>query len=228
MLSNNEQDALFQNAKNYWHEKAKEHGAINCPSTQFEDVKINEITKADLLRGFPEERLSEAIVLDFGCGEGRMIPYIAPLVKRYIGVDASPSCLDYAEKVAESFPNVFLHELKHPYSLWDDTFPTAQLTEIDLFFSWTVFQHIPHKLMKCMIKSIAEGLREGAFAHIQFDWPTFGKLRELKYRFDQMPDSSCDCRWWPDWMLWSILESSGFDISEIPTTQFQCWRMVKK
>ena len=104
----------FQAEKAFWTEQAREHGAINYPPTQFEDDELNKRVATDVLHRFPKDQLAEATVLDYGCGEGRLIPYIAPQVGKYIGIDAASTALAFAEKVAADFPNVELYELRPP------------------------------------------------------------------------------------------------------------------
>lgn len=217
------EETIFQDIKAYWGELAKNQGAIYCPTTQFEDRKLCAANAEDILLGFPEDRLESATVLDFGCGEGRMIPYIAPYVKEYIGVDASPSCVERAEKFSRKFTNVKILELLNPFEI------PFELRQVNLIFSWTVFQHTPDLLLKAMLKALAAGLQVGAFAHLQFDWPPIGwpRPREERYRWDVMKDDDFHCRWWPEEVLSRIIEDSGLTIYERPTPQFQCWRMRK-
>lgn len=223
-----EVEKIFQDAKSFWFTKAQVEGGIFCPPTLQNNSSEGLRACEDILRRFPDEELSEAVVLDFGCGVGRLIPFIAPKVRKYIGVDTSTTCLDQARKMTKDLPNVTLYEIYHSYSLWDDILPT-RLSEVDLFFSWTVFQHQPTALFRFLLKQIAAGLRTGARAHIQVDWPPIGwsKPRELKWRWDQVADDDFQCRWWPDWMITSFIQEAGFSIYEMPLPPFECWRMVR-
>ena len=224
-------EKIFQDGKAFWTEKAKVHGAITVPSTNFENVQYNTDVVADLFRGFPKERLSKATVLDFGCGEGSFIPYMAPKVKRYIGIDTSKSCIAYAKKTAAPFSNAYVYELLHHDSLDDDICEAGSLADIDLFCSWTVFQHVPHKLTSFLLKYIGQRMHGGSYFHAQMDWPPFGnpKPRSMFARFDQLSDNDFwECRWWPDWMLWKMFEESGFEIYELPSEKFLSWRMVRR
>ncbi|MCX6815599.1 MAG: methyltransferase domain-containing protein [Candidatus Aenigmarchaeota archaeon] len=45
------------------------------------------------------------MVLDVGCGIGRLIPKVAPLVKSYVGVDINWSYLKDAKKIASKYKN---------------------------------------------------------------------------------------------------------------------------
>jgi len=220
-----EAEKIFQGCREYWTKKASEHGAINWPPTQFENVELNKSVVEDLLRGFPGD-LSKAVVMDFGCGEGRLIPYIAPKVARYIGVDASATACDYARKVAAIFDNAEIHEMCHAEDI-----SGFDLKAVDLLVSWTVFQHIPHTLTNYFLKQISEGLRVGARAHIQFDWPPLHRIerREPKLKFDAMADDDCRCRWWPEHVIWDMLSFYGLEVFELPESESnQCWRAVKQ
>lgn len=220
---------IFRDSKTFWTQTGSVKGGIFCPQNLLEDVESARISRDDMLYGYPGDRLAQATVLDFGCGQGRLIPSIAPLVGRYIGVDSSPTCIAMSKEVAEKYKNVQLYELMGPESLAQDISAGLALTDVDLIVSWTVFQHCPTPLFKSMIKNIADGLRPGARAHFQIDWPPLNNtgLRELKWRWDQVADSDFSCRWWPEWMTWEILAKAGFEIIEMPC-RMQCWRMVKK
>jgi len=51
------------------------------------------------------------LVLDVGCGTGRVIPYLAPLVKKYIGIDVDKDCLKEAARYKKKYENVDIQEL---------------------------------------------------------------------------------------------------------------------
>ena len=53
--------------------------------------------------------VKDQTVLDVGCGDGRMIPFAAPLAQRYIGVDIDQKRLDAAVQIAPDYQNVALH-----------------------------------------------------------------------------------------------------------------------
>lgn len=54
--------------------------------------------------------------LDFGCGNGRMVPHAAPMVDEYIGVDVMPGVLDFCRQLTRDVPNTqFVHlDAKNP------------------------------------------------------------------------------------------------------------------
>jgi SAM-dependent methyltransferase len=220
-----ELEAIFQGGRKYWTDMAKIHGAINHPSTQFSDVVLNAATAEDILRGYTTAELSEVNVLDFGCGEGRLIPYIAPRVKSYSGLDASSSCVSYARTVANAYPNAMIYELTSLNDLYKMDFK-----DIRLFMSWTVFQHIPHSLMRHIIRAISASMPPYSCAHLQMDWPPlvgWPHPREEQYRFTVMEDDDYRCRWWPPEVIYETLEAAGWDVWEKPDAEHQCWRAVR-
>ena len=50
-------------------------------------------------------------VLDVGCGTGRIIQELSPIVKEYVGIDIDKGYLESARKIAEGFRNVKILEL---------------------------------------------------------------------------------------------------------------------
>jgi ubiquinone/menaquinone biosynthesis C-methylase UbiE len=50
-------------------------------------------------------------LLDAGCGEGRTIPLLAPLVAKYTGIDIDPARLELAQSYFVKYPNVTLCQL---------------------------------------------------------------------------------------------------------------------
>lgn len=50
-------------------------------------------------------------VLDVGCGEGRAIPIVAPLVGRYTGIDIDDQRLKLASEYRQDHPNVSIYNM---------------------------------------------------------------------------------------------------------------------
>ncbi len=47
-------------------------------------------------------------IIDVGCGNGRAIPIVAPIVKKYFGIDSDLNCINEAKKFLEKHENVEL------------------------------------------------------------------------------------------------------------------------
>jgi ubiquinone/menaquinone biosynthesis C-methylase UbiE len=78
----------------------------------------------------------EDIVLEIGCGIGRVGRFVAPLCRRWIGCDVSPNMLKLSAERLHDLPNIELVELSG-YNL-------AGVADgsIDLVYSTVVFMHL--------------------------------------------------------------------------------------
>mgnify|MGYP001565071644 FL=1 len=85
--------------------------------TQKDDLDIEKYPKKfqvylkeeiKILKNFVKENNK---VLDVGCGTGRAIPEISPLVSRYVGIDIDEKYLSEAKKTSKAFDNVKIIKL---------------------------------------------------------------------------------------------------------------------
>jgi SAM-dependent methyltransferase len=79
---------------------------------------------------------SSDIVLEIGCGIGRVGKYLAPHCRRWIGADVSPHMLAFARERLREFSNVEFVELSGT-----DLRPIAE-SSIDLVYCTVVFMHL--------------------------------------------------------------------------------------
>jgi len=79
---------------------------------------------------------SSDIVLEIGCGIGRVGQVIAPLCKEWIGCDVSVNMLNHAQKRLELFKNIKLIEISG-----FDLAPIPD-TSVDLVYCTVVFMHL--------------------------------------------------------------------------------------
>jgi SAM-dependent methyltransferase len=93
------------------------------------------------------------VVLDFGCGSGRFSYWIAPRVKKVVGLEVTPEMIDLAEE-NRTARNV-------EFVLYDGVhFPAFQYP-FDLILSVGVLQTMKGELLKCTLSSLAQYLRKG-------------------------------------------------------------------
>ena len=76
------------------------------------------------------------VVLEIGCGIGRMAPALAPICKKWIGTDVSENMLDFARKRTSLYPNVEFISING----WDLS-PIQELT-VDIVYCTVVFMHL--------------------------------------------------------------------------------------
>lgn len=81
--------------------------------------------------------ISNASVVEIGCGIGRVLRHLAPLVGHVHGVDISAEMVRKARQELHHLPNVSLHHGNgYDLGMFDDS-------TIDIVFSSFVFQHVP-------------------------------------------------------------------------------------
>lgn len=111
-------------------------------------------------RGSPIE--APGVVLDFGCGCGRLARWIAPQViaagGRFIGVDINKALLDWS---AKSLPGSYrLNRLKPPMPV--------EAGSVRLMYAVSVFTHLPQASMAAWLADYVRVLQPGGVALISF------------------------------------------------------------
>ncbi len=76
------------------------------------------------------------VVLEIGCGVGRLAPEIAPKVKRWIGTDISANMLSHARRRLASYSNVEFVELA------DVSLAAIPTESVDVVYCTVVFMHL--------------------------------------------------------------------------------------
>jgi ubiquinone/menaquinone biosynthesis C-methylase UbiE len=117
-----------------------------------------------ILEPFTDILNKNIIILDLGCGMGRLSYPIAiryPNIKM-IGIDISPEMIKIAKQNAKDLKNI-------KYKINDG----VSLSEIDndsinLVFSMTTFQHIPNKIAQGYINEISRVLKKQGKFRLQF------------------------------------------------------------
>lgn len=93
---------------------------------------------------------SDAITVEIGCGVGRLLAPISPLVREAHGVDISREMLDRARERLAGLSNVYLHHTDGSLGMFADA-------SVDFVFSFRVFLHFPHK--RDVLRYFAEAAR---------------------------------------------------------------------
>ena len=139
------------------------------------------------------------IVLDFGCGSGRFSYWIAPRVKKVVGLEITPEMIELAEKnrTAQNVEFMVYDGLHFP------VFPNP----FDLILSVGVLQVMKGELLKNTLSGLAQCLKkdgklyliEQASDHPKMDRPN------IKEYLDAFKESKLEClqyypirkgRWW--------------------------------
>lgn len=90
-----------------------------------------------------EPWLSEAHLLEVGCGVGRLVPHIRPKVASYTGTDISPSIVEEARRRCESIEGARFFETD------GSSIPVGAVDrEYDLILIFAVFIHCPLEVIR--------------------------------------------------------------------------------
>jgi SAM-dependent methyltransferase len=157
----------------------------------------------DLLQKMALEEVLELkgdeFVLDFGSGGGRMAYWIAPRVKKVVGLEITPEMIDLAER-NRTAENV-------EFILYDKTHFPAFQNQFDLIVCVWVLQYMEERTLKRTVSTLAEYLRnEGRFYVIEqvSDNPKMVRPKLKKY-LKGFEESRLEClqyypirkgRWW--------------------------------
>jgi SAM-dependent methyltransferase len=99
------------------------------------------------------ELRGDEVVLDFGCGSGRIAYWIAPKVKKVVGLEITPEMIDLAEKnrVAENVE----------FTVYDGIHFPAFSHSFDFVLSVWVLQYMETVTLKRTVSVLAQYLKEG-------------------------------------------------------------------
>jgi ubiquinone/menaquinone biosynthesis C-methylase UbiE len=132
------------------------------------------------------------VVLEIGCGIGRVGKYLAPRCERWIGTDVSPRMLEFAAERLRQFPNVEFVEVPG-----NDLSPIADQT-IDLVYCTVVFMHLEMWDRYSYVREAFRVLRPGGKLYVDNvdlcsdgGWATFETHRS--FPIDQRPDHITVC-----------------------------------
>lgn len=140
----------------------------------------------------------DQVVLDIGCGIGRMDRHVAPRVGRLVGIDVSGEMVARARARLADLANVEFVE-------GDGTTlrPLADAT-FGLAFSHIVFQHLPRFVARGYFREVHRVLRPGGEFVLQMPEAAPGAPA------DPPDDDTFEMRFWREADLRADLEAAGF------------------
>jgi ubiquinone/menaquinone biosynthesis C-methylase UbiE len=165
-------DVLRERMRADWNERAKEDagyyvafGARDQSEAEFFATAKEIAHSIEMeLRRVPAVERKALRVLEIGCGPGRLMRPLAPLVGEIHGVDISDAMIGLALENLKDVPNAFAH-VSSGATL--SSFPDQSF---DFVYSYAVFQHIPSRaVVLSYLKEARRVLKPGGWLRAQFN-----------------------------------------------------------
>lgn len=154
---------------------------------------------AILSKVLPEEFLSQARGLEFGCGVGRLMRAAAENLRFVHGVDVSTEAISQARGLLADLDNVVIEPAEKGLAdLPNDSF--------DFVYSFAVLGHLPTEILGQQLCEINRVLRVNTYASLQI---YLGPLQ------DTLVEDSLVIRSYPEAKLRSCLEKAGFALESL-------------
>lgn len=138
-----------------------------------------------------------SVVLDFGCGIGRIIKYL-PSCRMVFAVDANLKMLNLARERLKDRNDVF-------FVLSDGTRFPIQIPHIDLCYSYWTFQHMDKADAKYVMRRISRSLRLG------------GKVVYTFVELKKPGEMGVETRSWTQNEVKEVLENTGIIVIDSKT-----------
>lgn len=165
---------------------------------------------------------TNAVVLDLGCGVGRVIKYLAPHVKELHGVDVSEKMIHYAKDNCREHKNAYFQVNNgRDLSLYRDSM-------FDFVYSLLMLQHLKKEDAFKYINEVYRVLKNGGRGLFQFPdkHASIYWICSLYNLIDRKPSKM---RLYTEWEAKKALRESGFvDIKRVPLTQNEINLLAEK
>lgn len=203
-----------------WDEMAKQNAKHSIYATSDEE-RFEKGGKADADR-MRQWITPESVVLDVGCGIGRVEKYLAPHCRAIHAVDVSKEMLRQAKEHLSGIENVFFH---HTSSI-DLSFADDEM--FDFAFSLLVLQHMEKEDAYLSLCEIYRTLKEGGRAYIQFPSLFSDVYSDLFIEYAKMDDRAVSRvrPYTPDEVKF-LLQLVGFTL-ESQTSDVEIITLVRK
>jgi len=174
---------------------------------------FNETTERDVERIKKYLKINKNdIVLEFGCGIGRLMQPLSKFCKQIVGLDISEAMIDYGLKYCENKNIVFL-------PMQNETDIKLEKESVDKIYSLLVLQHIEKPKAFRILFELKRILKIGGKVFIQY--PDAEQKNYLNYMInrERMGSLTCLLEFYSKKELEMIFKSMGFE--EINITKYE-------
>lgn len=159
---------ILERMRREWDERAVENvrryvASVDWQSEEVFDASGRRDTEI-LMRRLPWSDTKDMIILDIGCGIGRMEKFLSPLFKEVYGVDVSKEMIKRGKKQLKNCKNVIFQNCNgKDLKMFEDNM-------FDFVFSYTTFQHVPGYIVWSYCKEAYRVLKpDGVFKFQVFE-----------------------------------------------------------
>jgi ubiquinone/menaquinone biosynthesis C-methylase UbiE len=203
-------DAGALDYKSAWNQAARHdaHDAILTGSTAESFERTGE-SDAAMIRRYLRGR--DAVVLNIGCGVGRVERYLAPHVAQLHAVDISGEMIARARERLAEFPSVHLREIGNAEFLIG-----YEAERFDLVFSFLVLQHLDREDAFLYLRDAYRVLKPGGVVFLQF--PNFLSpeyTRAFLEGVEVVARSPGRVRFYTETEVRHLLRILGFEVAEL-------------
>lgn len=149
--------------KAYWQDAAKQKNVEDVMERICDkfDKKTFESKKESLIFHMNVPLSLDDIILEVGCGMGRTCKWVAPKVKKYVGVDFISEMIENAKTFNKKFSNVeFVVNDGKTLSMFDEKI-------FDKVYSELAFQHMNKPIQKSYVNEIYRVLKNNGVFYVQ-------------------------------------------------------------
>lgn len=123
------------------------------------------------LKCYLQREAISTLMIDVGCGEGRLLPFFAPLFNRIICVEPDVKRLAVANSLVSTLSGI-------KFKFQSGHVPDIQLDcKADFIFCSHVLQHVPTTLLRTFINWLADHLDKGGCIWLAFEKSTSSHSR---------------------------------------------------
>lgn len=169
--------------REYWENRANKFSELTVGRLDWDKNQLDKETKKNLkllIPFFIKYFSKKSVILEVGCGVGRLSYNLLPYVKKIVGIDISRRLLEIAKQKKRNIENIDFIYLKK-----EGKFPLKN-EQFDGILTFTVLQHIVNdNKFKRTLSEISRVIKKGGILISYENTATssnFRKYRHIKFR----------------------------------------------